>query len=118
MLLSVLVEGGRSDLAMRLLLLTTYPSWLDQVERGATTVWESSEGYDTDGRGKASHNHYALGSVAGWLTEGLAGLSPRLPATPGSASHHWSANTSTMLRRRSLLRTGPPAVHGAATAVR
>jgi alpha-L-rhamnosidase len=79
MLLQVLVEGGRSDVALALLFQTTAPSWLYQVERGATTVWETWEGYKENGYGKESHNHYALGSVAGWLTEGLAGLSPAAP---------------------------------------
>ncbi|WP_045746885.1 alpha-L-rhamnosidase [Actinoplanes rectilineatus] len=79
LLLGVLVEGGRTDLATRLLFQTTNPAWLYQVERGATTVWETWEGYHPDGRGRESHNHYALGSVAGWLTEALAGLSPAEP---------------------------------------
>ncbi|MBB2943338.1 alpha-L-rhamnosidase [Actinoplanes lutulentus] len=79
LLLGVLVDNGRLDLATRLLFQSTNPSWLYQVERGATTVWETWEGYHADGRGKESHNHYALGSVAGWLTERLAGLSPAKP---------------------------------------
>jgi alpha-L-rhamnosidase len=79
MLLQVLVDGGRSDIALALLFQTTAPSWLYQVERGATTVWETWEGYRDSGHGKESHNHYALGSVAGWLTEGLGGLSPAAP---------------------------------------
>ncbi|SFR91633.1 alpha-L-rhamnosidase [Microbacterium sp. cf046] len=79
MLLQVLVDGGRSDVALDLLFQNTSPSWLYQVERGATTVWETWEGYKDDGYGKASHNHYAFGAVARWLTEGLAGLSPAAP---------------------------------------
>ena len=79
LLLDVLVEGGRADLATRLLFQTTNPSWLYQVEHGATTVWETWEGYHPDGRGKESHNHYALGSVAGWLIASLAGLTPAEP---------------------------------------
>jgi alpha-L-rhamnosidase len=79
MLLDVLVRGSRADLAVRLLLQTTNPSWLHQIERGATTVWETWEGYHPDGRGKESHNHYAFGAVARWLTEGLVGLSPAAP---------------------------------------
>ena len=41
MLLPVLADNGRMDVAWRLLLQTTSPSWLYQVERGATTVWET-----------------------------------------------------------------------------
>lgn len=79
MLLPVLAAHGRQDLAFRLLLQTTNPSWLSQVERGATTVWETWEGYDKNGKGKFSHNHYAFGTVATWLQEGIAGLSPAAP---------------------------------------
>jgi len=79
MLLQVLTDGGRTDVALDLLFQTTAPSWLYQVERGATTVWETWEGYKDDGHGKASHNHYAFGAVARWLTEDLAGLAPAAP---------------------------------------
>jgi len=79
MLLPQLVEGGRSDVAVRLLMQTSNPSWLHQVEAGATTTWETWEGFDSAGRAKESHNHYALGAVAGWLTEGLAGLALAAP---------------------------------------
>jgi alpha-L-rhamnosidase len=79
MLLQALAAGGRADVALDLLFQDTVPSWLHQVERGATTVWETWEGYKPNGFGKASHNHYAFGAVARWLTEGLAGLSPAAP---------------------------------------
>lgn len=79
MLLPVLVDGGRADVAWRLLMQTTSPSWLHQVERGATTVWETWEGYTSDGKPTASHNHYAFGAVAGFLTERVAGLAPAEP---------------------------------------
>jgi alpha-L-rhamnosidase len=79
MLLPVLVDGGRADVAWRLLLQTTTPSWLHQIERGATTVWETWEGYDARGRAKDSHNHYAFGAVAGFLTERIAGITPAEP---------------------------------------
>ena len=46
LLLPVLVDNGRPDLAFRLLLRTTSPSWLHQVEHGATTLWETWEGHD------------------------------------------------------------------------
>jgi alpha-L-rhamnosidase len=79
MLLPVLVNGGRADVAWRLLLQTTNPSWLYQVGRGATTVWETWEGYKEDGTAKASHNHYAFGAIANFLTEYIAGLAPAEP---------------------------------------
>jgi len=79
-LLGVLVDNGHADTAMDLLLQTTAPSWLGQVERGATTIWENWDGgYGPDGRAHASHNHYAFGAVAGWMREHLAGIRPAAP---------------------------------------
>lgn len=75
MLLPTLAKHGRADVAYRLLMQTTTPSWLGQIALGATTVWETWEGYQPDGKAKMSHNHYAFGAVAGWLYEGIAGLS-------------------------------------------
>ena len=79
MLIYILAENGRSDVAMNLLLQDTQPSWLSQNERGGTTVWETWEGYDKHGKVVASQNHYSLGAVTGWLQEGIAGLSPTAP---------------------------------------
>ncbi|MBY4127543.1 family 78 glycoside hydrolase catalytic domain [Rhodococcus fascians] len=79
LLLATLVDNGRSDVAFRLLMQDTSPSWLHQVTLGATTVWETWEGYSSDGRGEASHNHYAFGAVVGWLRESLLGITPLEP---------------------------------------
>lgn len=78
-LLFVLADNGRADVAARLLLQTTTPSWLSQVERGATTIWETWEGYTPKGKAKASHNHYAYGAVVSFLIERLVGISPEEP---------------------------------------
>jgi alpha-L-rhamnosidase len=80
LLLPTLADHGRADIAWRLLLQTTSPSWLYQVEHGATTTWETWDGHDKNGRPTASHNHYAFGTVARFLVEYVAGL---LPAEPG-----------------------------------
>jgi alpha-L-rhamnosidase len=79
MLLPVLARFGRADLAFRLLLQDTSPSWLNQVERGATTTWESWEGYDRRGNARYSHNHYAFGAVVAWLFSGVAGIEAAEP---------------------------------------
>jgi alpha-L-rhamnosidase len=60
-------------------LQTTSPSWLGQVDHGATTIWETWEGYKADGRADRSHNHYAFGAVAQFLHEHIAGLQPAAP---------------------------------------
>lgn len=67
---------GREDVAFRLLFQDKVPSWLDQVEKGATTTWETWEGYDDINRATASHNHYSFGAVANFLVERVAGIAP------------------------------------------
>ncbi|MBI4900175.1 MAG: alpha-L-rhamnosidase, partial [Actinobacteria bacterium] len=79
LLLPVLVDAGHPDVAYRLLFQTTQPSWLAQIEQGATTMWESWRGYDANGNARDSHNHYALGGVARFLQEYVAGLAPMAP---------------------------------------
>ncbi len=79
LLLPTLVDVGRGDVAYRLLFQTSSPSWLAQIENGATTIWEQWEGYDKDGNARGSHNHYAFGSVVRFLHEYVAGLSPAAP---------------------------------------
>jgi alpha-L-rhamnosidase len=74
LLLPVLAEYGRADIAYRLLMQDTVPSWLYPVQKDATTIWETWEGYDGKGNAKMSHNHYAFGTVAQWLQESVAGL--------------------------------------------
>jgi len=46
-LLPALHAAGRDDLAYALLLEKTYPSWLYQVNLGATTMWETLDGWTT-----------------------------------------------------------------------
>ena len=74
----VLAENGRLDLAYALLLRTDYPSWLYQVIRGATTIWEHWDGIKPDGTmwspNMNSFNHYAYGAVGDWLHRAVAGL--------------------------------------------
>lgn len=79
LLLPALVEAGKSEVAHRLLFETSPPSWLAQVEGGATTIWEKWQAYDEDGRAHDSLNHYAFGSVVRFLHEYVAGLAPDAP---------------------------------------
>lgn len=83
MLLRVLVDEGHGSLAWELLLQTSDPSWLHQVEMGATTVWETWSGHNRRGKPALSHNHFSFGSVARFLVEGIVGIRPR---SPGYAS--------------------------------
>jgi len=74
----VLSDNGRTDVAYRLLLQTDYPSWLYQVLKGATTIWEHWDGIKEDGSFWSarmnSFNHYAYGSIGDWLYRVVAGI--------------------------------------------
>ena len=72
-LLFALDQGGRSDVAMRLLLTDTYPSWGYMVRKGATTWWERWNG-DTGDPAMNSYNHYAFGSVMAWVYRRVSGI--------------------------------------------
>jgi alpha-L-rhamnosidase len=73
-----LTNAGYLDVAYRLLLNETYPSWLYPVTQGATTIWERWDGWRHDGGfqdpGMNSFNHYAYGAVGAWMYEDVAGI--------------------------------------------
>jgi alpha-L-rhamnosidase len=72
-LLFTLADHGRADVAYRLLLNETYPSWGYMLSKGATTWWERWNG-DTGDPGMNSYNHYAFGSVMAWVYRSVAGI--------------------------------------------
>ena len=72
-LLSVLDQNNRSDIAFKLLLSDTYPSWGYMVKKGATTWWERWNG-DSGDPSMNSYNHYAFGSVMAWVYRRAAGI--------------------------------------------
>jgi len=80
LLCPALTKIGRSDLALQLLLNDQYPSWLYEVDNGATTIWERWNSWTKeDGFGDVgmnSFNHYAFGAVCEWMMESLAGIRP------------------------------------------
>ena len=80
-LLFTLADHGRSDLAYRLLLNDTYPSWGYMLSKGATTWWERWNG-DTGDPAMNSYNHYAFGSVIAWVYRYAAGIDTS-PDAPG-----------------------------------
>jgi alpha-L-rhamnosidase len=71
-LLEVLVSEGKEDVAYRLAVQTTYPSWGYMLANGATTLWERWE--KMTGGGMNSHNHPMLGSVGAWFYKAVAGI--------------------------------------------
>ena len=79
-LLFTLADHGRSDVAYRLLLNDTYPSWGYMLSKGATTWWERWNG-DVGDPSMNSYNHYAFGSVIAWVYRYAAGIDT-LPNSP------------------------------------
>jgi alpha-L-rhamnosidase len=77
-LCSALSRFGYSDVAFKLLLQDSYPSWLYPVKMGATTIWERWDGQKTDGTfedaGMNSFNHYAYGAIGDWMYRTVAGI--------------------------------------------
>lgn len=82
-LLPMLSEHGYNEVAYRLLLNDTYPSWGYSIKNGATTIWERWNSYTLENGfgdvGMNSFNHYSLGSVAEWMYRYMAGISCLAP---------------------------------------
>lgn len=74
-LLDVLCENGYRETAYKILFQTKCPSWLYEVEHGATTMWESWGAIGEDGTVSTySYNHYAFGCVGDWLYREIGGI--------------------------------------------
>ncbi|HEY7103244.1 MAG TPA: family 78 glycoside hydrolase catalytic domain [Mycobacteriales bacterium] len=95
LVLPALTRTGHLAEAYLMLLRHELPSWLYQVDQGATTVWERWDAILADGsihdgvmhmpNGDSqmlSFNHYAYGAVVDWVYRTLAGLAPDVDA-PG-----------------------------------
>lgn len=76
----VLSRFGYTDVAYKLLMQDTYPSWLYPVKKGATTIWERWDGIKQDGSFQNvdmnSFNHYAYGAIGDWMYKVVAGINP------------------------------------------
>ncbi|HWR70354.1 MAG TPA: family 78 glycoside hydrolase catalytic domain [Dehalococcoidia bacterium] len=75
-LCQVLCENGYEETAFEVLNQDTIPSWLYEVKKGATSVWETWDCIKADGklRKGMSFNHYAFGAVGAWLYRYVAGI--------------------------------------------
>ena len=82
----VLSRFGYPNVAYRLLLQDTYPSWLYPVKMGATTIWERWDGIKPDSTFETptmnSYNHYAYGAIGDWMYRVIAGIDTKTEA-PG-----------------------------------
>ena len=117
LVLPALTRTGHLDEAYAMLLRREAPSWLYQVERGATTVWERWDALRPDGsihpgdmetgEGMLSFNHYAYGAVIDWVYRTVAGIAPvaerpgyrevRVAPRPTAAIREVSAQVHTAL---------------------
>lgn len=124
LVLFALSNAGYLDEAYLMLLRREAPSWLYQVDRGATTVWERWDAILPDGSihsgamdalpseesareegSMLSFNHYAYGAVIDWVYRTVAGLAPdaadpgyrtvRVAPRPASGLDHASASIRT-----------------------
>ena len=73
-----LSKSGYADVAYKLLLQETYPSWLYPIKMGATTIWERWDGIRPDGSFETptmnSYNHYAYGAIGDWMYRVTSGI--------------------------------------------
>ena len=85
----VLSRWNQTDVAYRLLLQDSYPSWLYPVKMGATTIWERWDGIKPDSTfqtpGMNSFNHYAYGAIGDWMYRVVAGIDTY---EDGAGYHH------------------------------
>jgi len=105
----VLTRFGYLDVAYKLLLQDSYPSWLYPVKMGATTIWERWNGLLPDGTPYPgtmnSFNHYAYGAIGEWMYEVVAGIDTyedgpgykhsRIQPQPGGHLTHAEADLET-----------------------
>ncbi|MEI8197227.1 MAG: alpha-L-rhamnosidase C-terminal domain-containing protein [Phycisphaerae bacterium] len=78
LILPVLSQLGRDDLAWQMLTNEKFPSWLFSVNQGATTIWERWDGWTPEkgfqDAGMNSFNHYAYGSCGQWMYARIGGI--------------------------------------------
>lgn len=71
---------GLNDMAYSLLLNEDMPSWLYEVNMGATTIWERWDSILPNGKvnpkGMNSMNHYTYGSIMEWMYRYMCGINP------------------------------------------
>lgn len=66
-ILRTLSEGGRTDLALQMMLQEDRPAMADWIRHGAGTLWE-------DWGDGASRNHIMFGDFSAWMFQSLAGI--------------------------------------------
>ena len=74
----VLADNDREKLAYDVLLNESYPGWINEINLGATTIWERWNSVLPGGKmnsdGMNSLNHYSYGSILGWMYRYIGGI--------------------------------------------
>ncbi len=78
-ILNALSENGYPDVAYKVAVQDTYPSWGWWIVNGATTLLEN---WDLDAERDISDNHMMFGEIGAWFFKGLGGIYPDA-AQPG-----------------------------------
>jgi alpha-L-rhamnosidase len=75
-----LSDGGKSNVLYDMLSRTDKPSYLQQIQNGATALTEAWDSWR-----EASQNHFMLGHAETWFFEGLGGVQVDHSRTDGPA---------------------------------
>ena len=74
-LLDILMRYNYKDTAFKVLYQEECPSWLYEVKKGATTIWENWAAIKPNGKVDIfSYNHYAFGGVFRWVYRTIGGI--------------------------------------------
>jgi alpha-L-rhamnosidase len=72
-ILNALSENDHADVAYRLAIRDSYPSWGWWIRNGATTLYEN---WPIDAGSDISLNHIMFGEIGAWMYKGLGGIFP------------------------------------------
>jgi alpha-L-rhamnosidase len=72
-ILDALSNNGQAEIAYKLAVQDTYPSWGWWIKNGATTLYEN---WDINAPRDISQNHMMFGDIGGWFFRGLGGINP------------------------------------------
>lgn len=79
-ILDVLCGLGEKETAYKILWQKERPSWLYEVDHGATAIWEAWDADDAKRTGRfVSFNHYAFGCVDDFIFRHIAGIDSEEP---------------------------------------
>ena len=74
-IMDVLWKYGEREMVYKFLLSEECPSWLYEIKKGATAIWESWQAILPNGKSsQLSMNHYASGCIGDWMYRHIAGI--------------------------------------------